>query len=536
MEIIMNNYFTSTSSRGLFMRSGLAGLALSLFSGHSFAANVNLAWDASKSPNVGGYIVSYGETSGKYTSNIDVGNKTSVMITGAKEGATYYAAVKAYDSDRKTESGYSNEITKKIPVTSSTGGKTDSTNGGKAGGTDGGTTGATSGGSTGGTNGGTTGGTAKTKTDNNGLVAAFSFDEQSGDAVADASGKGNHGTIKEAVRIDKGRYGKALQFDGQNDWVTVNDSDSLDLTTGMTLEAWVFPQAPLAGGSGRTVIAKESPEGAAYNLYANNENNQPIATFDDGSNRHALPGPNQLPVNQWSHLVATYDGKVGRIYVNGIKVAEGEESSLIEPSNGVLRIGGSDNWGAFFKGYIDEVRIYNRALTAAEVQKDMKTAISASNPPKFAMGDQKEQPWIEYAAQGTAQAFQAVPAKSGMLTQVKVYLDASTTATQLVAGIYKDDNGHPGDLVAQGKLNTVKPEAWNVVPTAGAAVSAGKPYWIAIMGTNGEVGFLEQVGSGTGAMEKSTGRTMLKEMPKKWVGSKGGHQSNASMSIYGNGY
>jgi len=531
----MNNYFTSTSSRELFLRSGLAGLALSLFSGYSFAANVNLAWDASKSSNVGGYIVSYGEASGKYTTDIDVGNKTSVTITGAKEGATYYAAVKAYDSDRKTESGYSNEITKKIPGTTNTGGttggKTGGTNEGKTGGTNGG---GTTGGTTGGTNGGTTGGTTKTKTNNNGLVAAFGFDEPSGDLVADASGKGNNGTIKEAVRIAKGRYGSALQFDGTNDWVTVNDSESLDLTTGMTLEAWVFPQAPLAGG--RAVIAKESPEGAAYNLYANEDDNRPIATFDDGSNRHALPGPNQLPANQWSHLVATYDGKFGRIYVNGVEVAKGEENSLIEPSDGILRIGGSNNWGAFFKGYIDEVRIYNRALTAAEVQKDMKTAISASNPPKFVMGDKKEQPWIEYVAQGVAQAFNTVPAKSGMLTQVKVYLDASTTATQLVAGIYKDNNGHPGDLVAQGKLNKVKPDAWNLVPIAGAAVTAGKPYWIAIMGPNGEVGFLEQVGSSTGAVERSTGRTMLKEMPKEWIGSGKGNQSNASMSVYGNGY
>lgn len=99
------------------MRSGLAGLALSLFSGHSFAANVNLAWDASKSSSVGGYIVSYGQASGKYTSNIDVGNKTMHTVCGLEEGAKYYFAVKAYDPARKNESVYASEVSKTVSAT-----------------------------------------------------------------------------------------------------------------------------------------------------------------------------------------------------------------------------------------------------------------------------------------------------------------------------------------------------------------------------------------------------------------------------------
>ena len=71
--------------------------------------------------------------------------------------------------------------------------------------------------------------------------------------LRDASGNGNHGTIKEAVRITTGKYGKALKFDGVNDWVTVNDSASLDLSTGMTLEAWVYQQSSMSN----TIILKE---------------------------------------------------------------------------------------------------------------------------------------------------------------------------------------------------------------------------------------------------------------------------------------
>src|ERR1041384_7419120 len=94
-----------------------------------------------------------------------------------------------------------------------------------------------------------------------GLVAAYSFDEGSGATVNDFSGNGNTGTISGATWT-LGKFGNALSFNGSTNWVTVNDSDSLDLSTGMTLEAWVFPT--LATGNWTTVLLKEAPPG--FNL------------------------------------------------------------------------------------------------------------------------------------------------------------------------------------------------------------------------------------------------------------------------------
>ncbi|WAK00551.1 PKD domain-containing protein [Methylobacter sp. YRD-M1] len=113
----MNNYPINIFSRGPFPCFGLVGLTLLLFSSQPFAASVNLAWDASQSPNVGGYIVSYGPSSGKYTSSIDVGNKTAHTVCGLQEGQKYFFAVKAYDSARITESNYANEVSKIVPIT-----------------------------------------------------------------------------------------------------------------------------------------------------------------------------------------------------------------------------------------------------------------------------------------------------------------------------------------------------------------------------------------------------------------------------------
>ena len=91
-----------------------------------------------------------------------------------------------------------------------------------------------------------------------GLVAAYGFDAGSGSTAADSSGKGNVGSISGPVWSGAGRFGSALSFDGVNDWVSVADASSLDLTTGMTLEAWVRPSAL---GGWRTVTFKERTGG-----------------------------------------------------------------------------------------------------------------------------------------------------------------------------------------------------------------------------------------------------------------------------------
>ncbi|EGW23146.1 LamG domain protein jellyroll fold domain protein [Methylobacter tundripaludum SV96] len=221
----------------------------------------------------------------------------------------------------------------------------------------------------------TTATSTSTGTSNTGLVAAYGFEETSGTTVNDASGNSNLGAISNAVRITNGHSGNALQFNGTNAWVTVQDSASLDLSTSMTLEAWVYPQSLANNG---TVLFKEQSGGAVYNLYAYENAGAPVSSFNDGTYR-VISGPNQLPVNQWTHLVSTYDGQYQRLYVNGTEVAKSAQNGLIQ-QGGVLRIGGNSVWGEYFHGYIDEVRIYNRALTATEVAYNLKTAISVSNP------------------------------------------------------------------------------------------------------------------------------------------------------------
>jgi len=203
-----------------------------------------------------------------------------------------------------------------------------------------------------------------------GLVAAYGWNAGSGSVVADGSGSGNGGTVSGAVWTGAGKFGGALSFDGVNDWVTVNDSSSLDLTGAMTLEAWVRPSA--LGGADGAVQGAAGRDGV--HAVCESGHSRPVGQVFVGSERNAV-GSAGLALNVLSHLAATYDGSSLRLYVNGALVSTTAVTGSMVASTGVLRLGGNSVWGEWFAGVIDEVRVYNRTLTQAQVQTDMNTPI-----------------------------------------------------------------------------------------------------------------------------------------------------------------
>jgi len=120
---------------------------------------------------------------------------------------------------------------------------------------------------------------------------------------------------------------------------------------------------------------KEQSGGAAYALSANSDGDRPTNTVSVGGEERDLSAGAQLPVNAWTHLAATYDGLTQRLYVNGELAGTRPQAGNIAVSGGKLRIGGNSIWGDEFTGYIDEVRVYNRALTQKEIATDSKTAV-----------------------------------------------------------------------------------------------------------------------------------------------------------------
>ena len=207
-----------------------------------------------------------------------------------------------------------------------------------------------------------------------GLVGAWSFDETTGTSAGDASGKGNTGTINGATHTTAGKFGGALTFNGTSNWVTVPDSASLHLTTGLTVEGWVNPTA--SGTTWRALAVKETATGLAWALYPFGDGAFPSAHAFTATEQWAK-GPTKLTLNTWTHVAETYDGTTIRLFVNGVQVATKAQTGPLVTSTQPLRFGGDALWAEWFKGMLDELRVYDHALTAAQIQSDMATRIGA---------------------------------------------------------------------------------------------------------------------------------------------------------------
>jgi hypothetical protein len=198
-----------------------------------------------------------------------------------------------------------------------------------------------------------------------GLVAAYNFDDGT---ATDKSGLGNNGVLNGPQAVDG-----ALRFDGVNDLVSIAAAASLDLTTGMTVEAWVRPTSVTGW---RSIIVKEAPAplGLSYALYASDTASRAGAYVAITGNTKDLPG-SVLPVNVWTHVVMTYDSSTLRIWIDGVPNASLPMTGAIDASASQLSIGGNRLWGEYFAGLIDNVRIYNRALDAGEIQSNRVTPV-----------------------------------------------------------------------------------------------------------------------------------------------------------------
>jgi Concanavalin A-like lectin/glucanases superfamily/Glycosyl hydrolase family 26 len=220
-----------------------------------------------------------------------------------------------------------------------------------------------------------------------GVVAAYSFNQGTGTTARDDSHHGNEGWIEGAKFATGGKFGDAMKFaGGENECVTVPSDPALELRNGFTLEAWVKPEG---GDESEPVFFKENEGGNffTYMLFPGlpNEGLYPLgATAYEAFSDNKVEGTTRLPQSTWSFLAMTYSKSTEKIhlYVNGKQVDEETAWGVIggdEP----LRIGCVPNWEEGFTGLIDNVRIYEKALTAKEIGEDESTAITAFTPTMY---------------------------------------------------------------------------------------------------------------------------------------------------------
>lgn len=200
-----------------------------------------------------------------------------------------------------------------------------------------------------------------------GLGAYFPF---SGNAN-DQSGNGNDGVVNGAVlTFDRfGQANSAYSFDGIDDNIQVSASSSLDIQNAITLSAWVYHLSSLSPQH----IVNHSDVQTGYRLasWTANPQGNSLELYDDKQLQHAVDDGELPTVGMWTHIAGTWDGSVMRIYRNGLLANSALFSGTIGSASNDLFIGdlvlpGYPVQGPFH-GYIDEVRVYNRALTDDEV-------------------------------------------------------------------------------------------------------------------------------------------------------------------------
>ncbi|MBI3921523.1 MAG: LamG domain-containing protein, partial [Armatimonadetes bacterium] len=207
----------------------------------------------------------------------------------------------------------------------------------------------------------------------NGLVARYNFDEPSGSVVRDLSGNRNDGTLRGGAARSPGLLQGGVQFGGVDGWVEIPDSPSLHLRDGLTISLWVKPgrirQDPEQKGDCQTLVSKN------WNWRSRIDHRGRIATILGGENWDASKQEMQwvLPAEKdvWCHIVYVFsrDEKRMRLYRDGQKIDErthvivGLRDESGQPLLLGLDVGG---WNPLL-GCMDEVQVYNRALTEEEI-------------------------------------------------------------------------------------------------------------------------------------------------------------------------
>lgn len=214
-------------------------------------------------------------------------------------------------------------------------------------------------------------------TSSTGLVAAYGFNEGTGTTAADSSGTSGVATLTNVTWTAQGKYGTGLTFNGTSSSGQIPPpATPLRFTTAMTVEVWMNATTLPTGW--HTLISRQFGTGVqdSWGLFTRGTN---LEFYTNSTTFIAAP----VTTGTWTHVAGVLDGTAVRLYVNGALVASGTTTVPIPNDDNEVVIGASSNGNPliseFFNGTLDEIRVYNRALSQAEIQTDMNTPIVATS-------------------------------------------------------------------------------------------------------------------------------------------------------------
>jgi hypothetical protein len=282
-----------------------------------------------------------------------------------------------------------------------------------------------------------------------GLVGWWKFDETDGTVASDSSGNGNDGNLMGGPTWTSGKIGGALSFDGVNKYVDVGNSSMLNPSESMSITCWFLPSeisdyvygTPLV----TRYVAGTDFSRKSYFLNFSSLGEPQYYLYNGSSTTASAKSQIVLLSDQYYFIAVAYSTLGGSMYLNNVKVAElelGELTSIMQSSVST-RIGGwgHNDWPEF-KGIIDEVRIYDRALSAFEVK---------------ALYELGEGP-VQESGSGTTTVVNGTVADGSITAnqlseQILKYLKPEITQQPTTTTVFADTN-HTISVSAEGKYLT----------------------------------------------------------------------------------
>lgn len=209
-------------------------------------------------------------------------------------------------------------------------------------------------------------------------IGIWTFD--GGEIGEDLSENGNHGELVGDVQSVEGVFGKGIELDGASSCIEVPDSDTLDVADDqLTMMCWFWWEG--SGDGWQTFVSKGPMSGTNENwaLFINTGGGYSHFIITPGGGRTNVDSPGGMfGSEEWHFIAGTYDGSMVRTYFDGELVKEQGVSGDLTPNESTLRIGHREASSHWWKGKLDEVAVFNRALDEDEINMIMEKGLVAS--------------------------------------------------------------------------------------------------------------------------------------------------------------
>jgi hypothetical protein len=278
------------------------------------------------------------------------------------------------------------------------------------------------------------------------LIGWWKLDDGSGTTAIDSSGRGNNGTLRNGPVWVAGRIGSALDFDGTNDYVDCGNAAIFNITGQITLSLWVNTDTVTAG-THRSYLLKGD---TSYALKQGSPGNIEFFVYIGGWQAVTFPVDTSFN-GVWHHLAGTYDGSQIKLYVDGVLRDTKPYKGAIATNAAIVSIGSDSGTRRYCDGRIDDVRIYNCALSMADIK-------NLANPERASM---------------------PIPATGSIISQTEVTLQWDAGYYAALHDVYFGENFADVNIATTYTTPIYKGrQSQNFYPTTGTmAVQLGKTYY-----------------------------------------------------------